>query len=106
MLLKVCFAALGMVALPLLSRAQEPVSGVSRMNLNGVEVQFSLETYQSTVTSIVKSLDQGPNRTLSNSIPIPKLRGVNIGNWLLSEPWCVYEFKCHSIQCSLHMLLI
>lgn len=87
MLSKVCFAALGMVALPLLSRAQQPVSGVSRVNLNGAEVQFSLDVYESAVTSIVKSIDQGPNRTLSNSIPVPKLRGVNIGNWLVSEPW-------------------
>lgn len=86
---KVYFVALGMVALPLLSRAQEPVSGVSRTNLNGVEVQFSLDVFDTTVTSIVNSLDQGPNRTLSDSLPVPKLRGVNIGNWLLSEPWYV-----------------
>lgn len=81
-------AALGVVvALPLLSRAQAPVSGVSRLSLNGAEVKFSLDAYQSTITSIVSSVKQGPNRTVSESLPVPKLYGVNIGNWLVSEPW-------------------
>ena len=88
MLFKVRFSALGIVAaLSLSSHAREPVSGVSRLNLNGAEVQFSLESYQCTIASIVNSTHTGVNRTLADSCPVPKLHGVNFGGWLLSEPW-------------------
>ena len=88
MLFEIRFVALGIVAaLSLPSHAQKPVSGVSRLNLNGPEVQFSLQAYHSTITSIVDSVNRDANCTVADSLPVPKLRGVNFGGWLLSEPW-------------------
>lgn len=67
---------LGM-ALPFI-RAQQLVSGISRVRLNNPSVQFSLDAYSETVVSIDASVKSGPNRTASNSLPVPKLYGVNV----------------------------
>lgn len=62
-------------ALPLVY-AKGFVSGVGRANSGSV--QFSLDIYSSAVNSIVTSVHNGPNRTVSNALPVPKLYGVNV----------------------------
>jgi hypothetical protein len=75
-------------AAPAIVCAMELVSGVGRLSPGSEQtVQFNLDTYSSAITSIVSSVNQGPNRTNAASLPVDKMYGVNIGNWLLSEPW-------------------
>lgn len=98
--------ALGFLLTSSLVSGQHQVSGVGRLNSGSAEnVQFNLDVYASAVNEIVSSVSNGPNRTTSQCFPVEKLYGVNvrihylgfllllkalqIGNWLLSEPWFV-----------------
>jgi hypothetical protein len=71
-----------LVAIPVI-RALDLVSGVGRLNSGATQiVQFSLDTYSSTITSIVSSVSQGPNRTSLDSLPVNKIYGVNVSTRL------------------------
>jgi hypothetical protein len=59
--------------------AQEQVSGIGRLNAGFTEdVQFNLGVYESAVNGIVSSVHNGPNRTVSHSVPVDKIYGVNV----------------------------
>lgn len=54
-------------------------SGVGRLNDGGSQLaSFSLESYEDAVENIFASLTAGPNRTLSDSVPVDKVYGVNV----------------------------
>lgn len=63
---------------PLVS-AKNYVSGTGRLNSGSEqEVQFSWSVYASSIQSISSSVNNGPNRTVSSSLPVKKLYGVNV----------------------------
>ena len=90
------------------------VSGIGRLSSDSRDdAQFSLGVFESAVRGIVLSMNNGPNRTVPQSLPVEKIYGVNvgvrrtglamllnvrriqIGNWLVSEPWLVLlRFMC------------
>lgn len=54
-------------------------SGVGRLNSGGPQhVSFNLDSYQDAIDTIFESLAEGPNRTLSASVPVDKVYGVNV----------------------------
>ncbi|KAF8307333.1 glycoside hydrolase [Clavulina sp. PMI_390] len=63
------------------------VSGQSRVHLQDPSAEFSLTSFGSAVGEIVSSVSQGSNRTTSKVLPVDKVYGVNIGGWLVYEPW-------------------
>ncbi|KAF7975271.1 hypothetical protein HWV62_10156 [Athelia sp. TMB] len=65
-------------------RAQ--VAGISASS-EGLNINFDINVYESTLNNIAASVNAGPNRTVQDSIPVQKIYGVNFGNWLVSEPW-------------------
>lgn len=76
-----------LLALPVVY-AQNWVSGTGRLNSGSDQaVSFSSEAYSSTVKSIVSSIEQGPNRTTSTSLPVDKIYGVNVS----AHPPCNYR---------------
>jgi hypothetical protein len=95
-----------LLALPVVSAQRDLVSGIGKLSVHGDNIaQFNLDVYASTVIDIQSSVNDGPNRTASVSVPAKKLFGVNVsllgflvfllltynqyGNWLVSEPWLV-----------------
>jgi aryl-phospho-beta-D-glucosidase BglC (GH1 family) len=68
--------------------AQNWVAGAGRLNSGSNQtVNFSYEVYSSTVKSIAASVEAGSDRNIAAVLPVDKIYGVNIGNWLVSEPW-------------------
>ncbi|KAF9512313.1 glycoside hydrolase family 5 protein [Hydnum rufescens UP504] len=51
------------------------------------ETIFSIKKFESTVGAIIDTIGLGNNRSYDHSVPVPKIYGVNIGGWLLSEAW-------------------
>ncbi|KZP09600.1 glycoside hydrolase family 5 protein [Athelia psychrophila] len=66
------------------ARAQVAGIGASSVGLN---INFDLDVYSSTLNNIVASVNEGPNRTCEDAVPVKKIYGVNFGNWLILEPW-------------------
>lgn len=63
-------------------RAQgQGVAGIGSSNAGSStdsNVHFDMDVYSSTVGSIISSLDDGPNRTYQQALPVNKLYGVNV----------------------------
>jgi hypothetical protein len=49
------------------------------------DAQFSVDAFSATIDAIISTSHEGPNRT--QALPLPKIYGVNIGGWLVLEPW-------------------
>ncbi|KAF8307358.1 glycoside hydrolase [Clavulina sp. PMI_390] len=64
-----------------------PVSGQSSVYLEDPVSTFSFESFSSAVTEIVDSVSQGNNRSTPHVVPVDKVYGVNLGNWLVFESW-------------------
>jgi len=68
-----------LLALPALSAQRDLVSGIGKLSVDTDNIaQFNLDVYASTVADIKSSVNDGPNRTISLSLPAKKLYGVNV----------------------------
>ncbi|KAF7975255.1 hypothetical protein HWV62_10124 [Athelia sp. TMB] len=57
-----------------LVRAQ--VAGISSSS-EGLDINFDINVYESTINNIAASVNGGPNRTVQDAIPVQKIYGVN-----------------------------
>lgn len=65
--------------------ARAQVDGISSSS-KGLNINFELDVYKSTITDIVSSINEGPNRTCSDTIPVKKIYGVNVSFSILYSP--------------------
>lgn len=69
--------------------ARAQVDGISSSSA-GLNINFELDVYKSTVIDIVSSINDGPNRTYANTIPVNKIYGVNVSLTLI---YCPQSFR-------------
>jgi hypothetical protein len=73
-----------LLALPAVFAKRDLVSGIGKMSVDTDNIaQFNLGVYASTVADIKSSVNDGPNRTTSLSLPVQKLYGVNVSLMVL-----------------------
>lgn len=65
------------------TRAQ--VAGISGSSV-GLNINFDLDVYSSTLSNIVASVNEGPNRTSEDVVPVNKIYGVNVSLSVLCSP--------------------
>ena len=72
-------------------RAQ--VAGISASS-EGLNINFDINVYESTLNNIAASVNAGPNRTVQDSIPVQKIYGVNVSRGLLGRDSTLRIWRC------------
>ncbi|KZP12349.1 hypothetical protein FIBSPDRAFT_165084 [Athelia psychrophila] len=74
--------------------ARAQVAGISASSV-GLNINFDLDVYSSTLSNIVASVNEGPNRTCEDVIPVKKIYGVNVS---LSAIYSLQGIKCRVVR--------